>query len=153
MRDGKMFKLRNLFMQLEQIYEHQLMPCIRRDVKAALVSSDLENIILTGRNTPINGICRKEHCYRENNNVESGTHHELCFAVHAEQEVLCTAASRDDMSTKGLVLICTTKPCSMCARLIDAACIDTVYYTKDYPDEFTDKVIANVKTKFVKLDL
>ena len=39
----------------------------------------------------------------------------------------------------------TNKPCSTCFKLLIGAGVSRIFYKEGYPDEFTDKLIANVK--------
>jgi dCMP deaminase len=69
--------------------------------------------------------------------IPSGRNQEVCFGLHAEQNALMQAA-KFGISTKGATIYVTTKPCSVCARLIINAGIFRVVYEHDYPDPLTD---------------
>ena len=59
--------------------------CLRRSVGAVIVKE--KRILTTGYNGAPRGIkhCEETGCVRLENHIESGTRHELCRGVHAEQ--------------------------------------------------------------------
>jgi len=65
--------------------------------------------------------------------MKSGTHHELCRAVHAEQNAIIQAALHG-VSTEGSTLYCTHQPCVLCAKMIINAGIVRVVYKRTYDD-------------------
>ena len=69
-------------------------------------------------------------------NVASGTKHELCYAVHAEQNAIIQAA-KHGICIEGGTLYCTHQPCVICAKMIINAGIKRVVYKEGYPDEFS----------------
>lgn len=88
-------------------------------------------------------------CAREN--VQSGTHHELCRAVHAEQNAIIQAAINGS-STRGAALYCTHQPCSICARLIINAEINTVYVCETYPDPLAETLFREAGVELLNLN-
>lgn len=121
--------------------------CIRRKVGAVLVKNS--RIISTGYNGAPAGYqhCQKIGCMREQLNVPSGEKHELCRGVHAEQNAIIQAALHG-ISTMSSTLYCTSKPCSICAKMIVNAGILNVVYRDDYNDELTDTVLFGLLQKF-----
>ena len=71
---------------------------------------------------------------REKLGVPSGQRHELCRALHAEQNAFLQAA-RHGISLNGGILYITTQPCSICAKMIINVGITKVVIEGDYPDE------------------
>ena len=69
-------------------------------------------------------------------NIPSGTQHELCFAVHAEQNAVIQAA-KCGININGATLYCTHQPCVICAKIIINAGIKRVVYKDGYPDNFS----------------
>ena len=69
--------------------------CIKGKVGAILVKDN--QIIAEGVNSVPNGIlpCTEENCLRKRLNLKSGENQELCFAVHAEQNVLINALNNN----------------------------------------------------------
>ena len=108
-----------------------------RHVGAIIVKD--KRVMATGYNGAPAGVksCEeKGECLRRKLNIESGTKHELCFAVHAEQNAVIQAA-RSGINTNGSTLYCTHQPCVICAKIIINAGIRRVVYKHGYPDEFS----------------
>ena len=111
--------------------------CLRRMFGAIIVKND--TIISTGYNGAPAGLptcMEKGECLRRKLNIASGTKHELCFAVHAEQNAIIQAA-RSGINVSGATLYCTHQPCVICAKIIINAGITRVVYKNGYPDEFS----------------
>ena len=70
----------------------------------------------------------------------SGTRHEMCYAIHAEQNAIIQAAKLGS-SIDGATLYCTHQPCVICAKMIVNAGITRVVYEKGYPDEFSLEIL------------
>ncbi|WP_290902547.1 deaminase, partial [Ferroglobus sp.] len=85
---------------------------------------------------------------REELNVPSGERHELCRAVHAEQNAIIQAAVHG-VSIKGATLYTTHQPCIMCAKMIINAGIVRVVYGKRYADE---RGLEFLKEAGIKID-
>lgn len=108
--------------------------CMRRQVGAVLVKE--KRILSTGYNGAPRGIshCIDVGCLREELGVPSGERHELCRALHAEQNAIIQAALHG-VKIEGATLYCTHQPCSLCAKMIINAGIIEVYFNEGYPDE------------------
>ncbi|MBE0430018.1 MAG: cytidine/deoxycytidylate deaminase family protein [Thermoleophilia bacterium] len=108
--------------------------CMRRQVGAVLVKD--KRILSTGYNGAPRGIvhCIDAGCLREQMRVPSGERHELCRALHAEQNAIVQAALHG-VKIEGSTLYCTHQPCSLCAKMIINAGIVEVYFNEGYPDE------------------
>ncbi|MFZ3149781.1 MAG: deaminase, partial [Methanothrix sp.] len=63
----------------------------------------------------------------------SGTRHELCRAVHAEQNAIIQAALHG-ISIEGATLYCTHQPCILCAKMMINARVIKVVYRQSYQD-------------------
>lgn len=113
--------------------------CKRRSVGAVAVK--LRRIIATGFNGAPTGFahCTDIGCLREELKVPSGTRHELCRAVHAEQNLI-TQAARFGSELFGADVYCTHKPCAICLKMLINAGVYHVYFQHDYPDELTDQL-------------
>lgn len=108
-----------------------------RQVGAVIVKD--KRIITTGYNGAGSGIqsCKdKGFCMRNKLNIASGTCHELCYAIHAEQNAIIQAAKLGT-SVDGATLYCTHQPCSICAKMIINSGIKRVVFDQGYPDEFS----------------
>ena len=108
--------------------------CLRRQVGAVVVKN--KQVLATGYNGAPSGIthCDKVGCLREELKVPSGQRHELCRALHAEQNAFLQAA-RHGASLDGATLYITTQPCSICAKMIINVGIKKVVIEGEYPDE------------------
>ena len=111
--------------------------CMRRNVGAVIVKD--KRAIATGYNGAPKGIRHCEDrggCLRQKLGVPSGQRHELCMALHAEQNAIIQAAKLG-VSIDGATLYCTHQPCSVCAKMIINAGIQRVVYQEGYPDDFS----------------
>lgn len=120
-----------------------------RHVGAIIVKD--KRVIATGYNGAPAGIqsCEeKGECLRRKLNIESGTKHELCFAVHAEQNAVIQAAKLG-ANINDATLYCTHQPCVICAKIIINSGITRVVYKEGYPDDFSMHLFkeANVKVE------
>jgi dCMP deaminase len=108
--------------------------CLRRNVGAVVVKN--KQVLATGYNGAPSGLvhCEETGCMREELKVPSGQRHELCRALHAEQNAFLQA-SRHGTSLDGSTLYITTQPCSICAKMIINAGIKKVVIEGEYPDE------------------
>lgn len=115
--------------------------CVRRHVGAVLVKD--KRVLSTGYNGSPKGTqhCETMGCIREQMNVPSGTRHELCRGVHAEQNAIIQAAYFG-VSVKDSVIYTTTYPCSMCAKILINAGIKEVVYSEGYVDDLSKKLFA-----------
>src|SRR5271157_3575385 len=106
--------------------------CLRNQVGALFVKN--KRLLTTGYNGAPAGIqhCDEVGCAREG--VASGTRHELCRAVHAEQNAIIQAALHG-VSIEGATLYCTHQPCILCAKMLINAKIYRVVYSQSYPDD------------------
>jgi dCMP deaminase len=107
--------------------------CLRNRV-GAVIARD-KRILSTGYNGAPRNMehCLDIGCIREQNNIASGTRHEKCRAVHAEQNAIIQAALHG-VSTDGATLYCTHQPCILCAKMIINSNIKRVVYIQPYPD-------------------
>ena len=115
--------------------------CIRRRVGCVLVKD--KRILATGYNGAPSGLptCKERgECLRRKLGVASGTHAEICYAVHAEQNAIIQAA-RLGVSIDGATLYCTHQPCSLCTRMIINAGLSQVVIRRTK----TDYDIVNVQ--------
>ena len=115
--------------------------CLRRKVGAVLVLD--RRILATGYNGAPSGLvhCTLETCSRGKRQIPSGSQQELCRGLHAEQNVIIQAALHG-VSTKGSILYCTHKPCSLCAKMIINAGISRIVYQNPYPDPLGDELVS-----------
>ncbi len=108
-----------------------------RHVGAVIVKD--KRILTTGYNGAASGVVScadKGECLRKKLNIPSGTRHELCYAVHAEQNAIAQAAKLG-ISVQGATLYCTHQPCVICAKMIINSGISKVIFKYGYPDKFS----------------
>lgn len=91
--------------------------CLRHHVGAVAVRD--KHILTTGYNGAPAGLkdCLELGCLRDEQGVESGTRHEICRAIHAEQNVIVQAALHG-VSLVGATIYCTHSPCILCAKML-----------------------------------
>ena len=106
--------------------------CIRRKIGAIVVKD--KQVLSTGYNGAPRGLahCLDVGCLRDELNIPSGTRHEICRAVHAEQNAIIQCGAK---LAKGSTIYANVKPCKICAKLIINAGISRVVYQGDYPDD------------------
>lgn len=107
--------------------------CLRNTVGAVIVRD--KRILSTGYNGAPRNLehCLDIGCIRDKENIASGTQHEKCRAVHAEQNAIIQAALHG-VGTTGATMYCTHQPCVLCAKMIINAHIERVVYATPYPD-------------------
>ena len=118
--------------------------CYQESRKIGAVIVKDKRIMTTGYNGAPAGVMtcvERGECMRRKLNIPSGTHHELCYAVHAEQNAIIQAA-RLGVSIAGATLYCTHQPCVLCAKMIVNAGIVRVVYRQGYPDEFAIRMLT-----------
>jgi dCMP deaminase len=122
--------------------------CVRRRVGAVIVKD--KHILSTGYNGSPKGTrhCEELGCIREQLKVPSGTRHELCRGVHAEQNAVAQAAYFG-VSVNGATIYTTTFPCSMCAKILINSGIVEVVYKTGYMDELSEGLLdeTNIKVR------
>lgn len=108
--------------------------CMRRKVGAVLVYD--KRILATGYNGVPSGLkhCHEVGCIRAKLNIPSGTQHEMCRGLHAEQNTVVQAA-RYGIPIEGATIYCTTQPCVQCTKILINAGIKRIVYREPYPDE------------------
>ena len=111
-----------------------------RQIGAVIVRN--KRIITTGYNGAPAGVkscVERRESLRHKLNIPSGTQHELCYAIHAEQNAIIQAAKLG-ISIEGATLYCTHQPCVICAKMIVNSGIARVIYGEGYPDAFALKI-------------
>ena len=138
------------FMQMAELTA-QRSTCLRRHVGAVIVKD--KHIIATGYNGAPRGIAHcdeKGGCLREKLGVPSGERHELCRALHAEQNAIIQAATLGQ-SIEGATIYITNQPCVICAKMIINAGIDRIVVKDGYPDELSVEILAEAGLRIVML--
>lgn len=114
--------------------------CLRRKTGAVLVKD--KRILSTGYNGAPSGLvhCEEAGCVRERLAVPSGSNHELCRGIHAEQNAVVQAA-RHGIAIEGAAIYCTHQPCVLCAKILLNAGVSEIVYAEPYPDELAEELL------------
>jgi dCMP deaminase len=118
--------------------------CLRDQVGAVIVKES--QILSTGYNGAPKGLphCSEVGCLRDQMGIKSGERHELCRGLHAEQNAIIQAAYHG-ISVRGAMMYCTTKPCSICTKMIINAGIDEIIYIDEYADDLAAQMLKESK--------
>lgn len=112
--------------------------CRRHHVGAVAVRN--KHILATGYNGAASGLkdCLELGCLRDELNIPSGTRHEICRGIHAEQNVIIQA-SLHGVSLEESTIYCTHTPCILCAKmLVNAKIRRFVSFGRYDDDSFLD---------------
>lgn len=123
--------------------------CARPDRKIGAVIARDEEILGMGYNKvpkPLKSCIEKGVCYRKANNIESGTHQELCYSICAEQNAVLQAL-KEGRDMHGATIYISHTPCGVCARWIIDAGITRVVYRSPYTDEFSIQMLKEAGVK------
>jgi len=125
--------------------------CLRRHVGAVIVKD--KRILATGYNGAPAGLkhCEEVGCLRKNASIPSGTRHELCRGLHAEQNAIIQAAYHG-ISIAGATLYCTNRPCVICSKMLINAGIKKIVYEEGYDDPLAAQMLeeAGIELERVK---
>ena len=115
--------------------------CLRMRVGDVAVKD--RRILATGYNGVPAGVrhCQEVGCLRQQMGIPSGQRHEICRALHAEQNVIIQAAIHG-VSLSGAELYCTTQPCLICTKMLINCGITTVWHSESYPDSLAEAMAA-----------
>lgn len=124
--------------------------CLRRSVGAVIVKD--KRILSTGYNGAPSGIdhCLEVGCLREQMNIPSGERHELCRAIHAEQNAIIQAAYHG-VSIMSSTLYCTNLPCAICAKMVINAGIRQIFYRSGYADALSGEMLQAADIDVIQL--
>jgi len=125
--------------------------CLRHHVGAIIVKD--KRILTTGYNGAASGIkdCTERGCLRDELGIESGKNHEICRAIHAEQNAIIQGGLHG-INLNGGIMYCTHHPCIICAKMIVNSGIKKVVAYNNYPDESTVELFKEAGVEFVKVD-
>lgn len=125
--------------------------CLRRKIGAVIVKD--KHIIATGYNGSPRGLKHCDElggCLRQKLGIPSGERHELCRALHAEQNAIIQAATLGQ-SIEGASIYITNHPCYICAKMIINAGIDRIVIKEGYPDQFAMDILKEAGKQVVML--
>lgn len=138
------------FMQMAELTAKRS-TCLRRQVGAVIVKD--RHIIATGYNGAPRGLkhCdEKGGCLRQQLGVPSGQRHELCRALHAEQNAIIQAATLGQSIEDGTIYV-THQPCVICAKMIINAGIKRIVVREAYPDEMATEILDEAGIRVIHL--
>ncbi len=123
--------------------------CRRHHMGAVAVRD--KHILATGYNGAASGLkdCLELGCLRDELNIPSGTRHEICRAIHAEQNVIIQA-SLHGVSLEGATVYCTHTPCVLCAKMLTNARIKRFVSFRKYND---DEFVSLFKEAGIQVDI
>lgn len=139
------------FMEIAEIVKTRS-TCLRRQVGAVIVKD--HRIITTGYNGAPAGLkhCTEiGGCERARLNIPSGQRHELCRALHAEQNAIIQAA-KIGVSTEGATIYITLQPCVICAKMLVNAGIKRIVFKGEYPDALSKAILEEAEIELVVME-
>jgi len=126
--------------------------CVRHHVGAVIVRD--KRILTTGYNGAAVGLqdCILLGCLRNKLNIPSGQRHEICRAIHAEQNAIIQGGYHG-ISIKASTLYCTHSPCILCAKIIVNAGIKKVITDIEYPDSESKQLFSAAGVEVLSLQV
>ncbi len=108
--------------------------CRRHHVGAVAVRD--KHMLATGYNGAPSSLkdCLELGCLRDELGIASGTRHEICRGIHAEQNVI-VQASLHGVSLEGSTIYATHTPCNLCAKMLTNAKIKRYVSFGEYNDK------------------
>lgn len=124
--------------------------CQRHHVGAVIVKD--KRILTTGYNGAAAGTkdCIELGCLRNEMKIPSGTRHEICRAIHAEQNAIIQAGLHG-VRTEGAVMYCTHPPCILCAKMIANAKIKKLVTCGKYADDSFKELFKEAGIEHVQI--
>lgn len=122
--------------------------CRRHHVGAIMVKD--KHVIATGYNGAPAGMkdCIELGCIRDELGIASGTRHEICRAIHAEQNAIIQAGLHGG-GLEGATVYCTHTPCVLCAKMLVNSKIKRFVTYFDYAD---DSFLELFKTRGIEFE-
>ena len=121
--------------------------CISHHIGAVAVRD--KHILSTGYNGAASGLkdCLELGCLRDELSIESGTRHEICRAIHAEQNVIIQAALHG-ITLSGATVYCTHTPCILCAKMLVNSRIKRFVTFGNYADDAFKELFQEAGIQF-----
>jgi len=137
------------FLQMAQVVASRS-TCLRRQVGAVIVKD--KQILSTGYNGAPSGLkhCAEVGCLRQKLGIPSGERHEICRAVHAEQNALVQAA-KHGIAIDGADIYTIVQPCVLCTKLLINAGVKRVVYIQSYPDDLALEMATEAGLELVQI--
>ena len=124
--------------------------CRRHHVGAVIVKN--KRILTTGYNGAASKLkdCIELGCLRDEKDIPSGKNHEICRAIHAEQNAIIQAGLHG-VNIEGSTIYCTHPPCILCTKMLINAGISRYVTYGEYSDKEALEVLKEANVKFDKL--
>lgn len=121
--------------------------CLRHHVGAVIVKD--KRVLTTGYNGAPAGLkdCLELGCLRDAQNIPSGERHEICRAIHAEQNAIIQAGLHG-ISIKDATIYCTHSPCILCAKMIVNAKISRFVTCGYYNDQSFSAIFNEARVEY-----
>ena len=121
--------------------------CRRHHVGAVAVKD--KHILSTGYNGAAAGLkdCLELGCLRDEMKITSGTRHEICRGIHAEQNAIIQA-SLNGVSLEGATVYVTHTPCILCAKMLANAKVKRFVTFGKYADDAFRELFKEAGIKF-----
>ncbi len=125
--------------------------CRRHHVGAVIVKN--KRILTTGYNGAAKGLkdCIELGCLRDENDIESGKNHEICRAIHAEQNAIIQAGLHG-VNIEASTIYCTHPPCILCAKMLINAGVKRFVTYGEYPDKAALELLKEANIEFIKVE-
>jgi dCMP deaminase len=126
--------------------------CVRHHIGAVVVRD--KRILTTGYNGAATGTqdCISLNCLRNALSIPSGQRHEICRAIHAEQNAIIQGGYHG-INIKDSTLYCTHSPCILCAKMTVNAGIKRVIASIEYQDNTFKELFSGTGVEFSTLQL
>lgn len=124
--------------------------CQRHHVGAVIVRD--KRILTTGYNGAAAGAkdCLELGCLRNEMKIPTGTRHEICRAIHAEQNAIIQAGLHG-IKTEGAAMYCTHPPCILCAKMVANAKIKKLIACGKYADNSFKALFDEIGIEYVEM--
>ncbi len=121
--------------------------CRRHHVGAVAVRN--KHILSTGYNGAAAGLkdCLELGCLRDEMKIPSGTRHEICRGIHAEQNAIIQA-SLHGVSLESATVYVTHTPCILCAKMLVNAKIKRFVTFGKYADNSFKELFNEAGVEF-----
>jgi dCMP deaminase len=124
--------------------------CLRHHVGAVIVRD--KKILTTGYNGAAKGVkdCLELGCLRDEKGIPSGERHEICRAIHAEQNAIIQAGLHG-ISIANSTIYCTHSPCILCAKMLVNSQIKKFITSGEYADKAFEALFKEAGIEYIKI--
>ena len=121
--------------------------CLRHHVGSVIVRD--RQILTTGYNGAARDVkdCLELGCMRDEKGIRSRERHEVCRAIHAEQNAIIQAGLHG-IDISGSTIYCTHSPCILCAKMIVNAKIKKFVTSGEYIDKSFEPLFKEAGVKY-----